>query len=48
MGLKTSVSYQTFGYWIRKNSFFILSSLLLSYMDVKFGDAVSLENPGER
>jgi hypothetical protein len=48
MGLKTIVNQQTFGYGIRKNSSLRLSSLLLFYMDVKFGDVVSLENHGER
>jgi hypothetical protein len=33
--------------WDKKKSSLILSSLMLSDMDVKFGDAISLENPGE-
>jgi hypothetical protein len=48
MGLKTIVNYWTFGYGIRKNSSLRLSLLMLFYMDVKFGDALYLENHGER
>jgi hypothetical protein len=48
MGLKTIVNQWIFGYGIRKNSSLRLSLLLLFYMDVKFGDAVSLESHGER
>jgi len=48
MGLKTIVNQWTFGFGIKKNSYFILSSLWSSYMYVNFGVAISLENPGER
>jgi hypothetical protein len=48
MGLKTIVNQQTFDFVIRKNASFTLSSLWLSYMDVKFGVVVSLENTRER
>jgi len=48
MGLKTIVNQWTFGYGIRKNSSLRFLSLLSFYMDVKFEDAVSLENIGER
>jgi hypothetical protein len=39
---------KTFVYGIRNNFSLRLLSLMLSYMDVKFGDVVRLENPGER
>jgi hypothetical protein len=42
MGLKTIVNQHTFGYGIRKNSSMRISTLLLFYMDVKFGDVISL------
>jgi hypothetical protein len=48
MGLKTIVNQWTFGFGIRKHVSFTLSSLYFSYMDVNFGDVVSLENLGER
>jgi hypothetical protein len=48
MDLKAIVIKWTFFYRIRLNSSFILSSLLLSYMAVKFGASPSLENHGER
>jgi hypothetical protein len=34
--------------WTKRNSSLILPSLMLDYMYVKFGDVLSLENPGER
>ena len=48
MGSKTIVNQQNFGFGIKKNSSFTLSSLHLPYMDVNFWVAVYLENPGER
>jgi len=45
--LKRIVNQWTFGSWKNKSSL-ILSSLLLSYIDVKFGDTKSLENHGEK
>jgi hypothetical protein len=48
MDLKTIVNQWTFGFGIRRNSSLRLSSLMLSYMVVKFGAATSLENHGER
>jgi hypothetical protein len=49
MGSKTIVNQHTFGFGIiKKNSSLIVSSLQLSYMDVKFGVEVYLENLGER
>jgi len=46
--LKIVVNWQTFGYAIRKISSLRLLSLLLSYIDVNLGDAISLMNLGER
>jgi hypothetical protein len=34
--------------WDKKKLYFILLSLMLSYMDVKFWDPISLKNLGER
>jgi hypothetical protein len=48
MGLKIIVNQLIFGYAIRKISSLRLLLLLLFCMDVKFGDAVSLKNHGER
>jgi hypothetical protein len=48
MGLNTIVNRQTFGFGITKNDSVTLLLLQLSYMDVNFGVAVSLENPEER
>jgi hypothetical protein len=47
MDLKIVVNQRTFGYGIKGNSSLRLSSLLLSYMVVKFGVVASLENRGE-
>jgi hypothetical protein len=47
MGLKIIVNYHTFGYGIRKRSSLRLLSLPLSCIVLKFGDAISLENPQE-
>jgi hypothetical protein len=45
MGLKIIVNQWIFGYGIRKIFSLRFPSLLLSYnMDMKFGDAVSLES----
>jgi hypothetical protein len=48
VGLKTNGNQPPFGYWLRKNSYLILLSLLVSYMDMEFGDAISLEEHIER
>jgi hypothetical protein len=48
MSLKTIVNLQNLGRGIRKNSSVRLSSLLLSYMDLNFRDAISLDNCGQR
>jgi hypothetical protein len=43
MGSKTIVNQHNFGFEIKNKSSFTLSSLQLSYMDVKFGVAVYQE-----
>jgi hypothetical protein len=48
MSLKTIVNLWNFGCVIRRKSSVRLSSFMLFYMDVNFGNAISLENPGER
>jgi hypothetical protein len=48
MGSKIIVNQQNFGFGMKRKSSFTLSSLQLSYMDVKFGVAVYLDNLGER
>ena len=44
INLKIIVNQHTFGFGIRINSYLRLSSLLLFYMDVKFGVATSLDD----
>jgi hypothetical protein len=44
MGFKTIVNQSNFGYGIRKKSSLRLLLIISFYMDVKFGDAVSLDN----
>jgi hypothetical protein len=48
MDLQKVVNKWTFSYEITINSYLRLSSLLLSYMIVKFEVVTSLENHGER
>ena len=48
MELKIVVNQLNFGFGIRRNSSLRLSLHMLFFMDVKFGDVVSLVNPGER
>jgi hypothetical protein len=47
-GLENNCKLADLWLWDKKKSSLRLLSLILSYMDVNFGDAVSLENPGER
>jgi hypothetical protein len=48
MGLETIVNHFIFGYDIRRKSSLRLLLHMLFYMDVKYGDAISLMNPRER
>jgi hypothetical protein len=47
-GLENNCKLADLWLWDKKKSSLRLLSLMLSYMDVKFGDAVSLKNLGER
>jgi hypothetical protein len=47
-GLENNCKSMDLWLWDKKKSSFTLLSLWLSYMDVKFGVAISLENPRER
>jgi hypothetical protein len=47
-GLENKSKLANFCLWDKENSSLRFSSLLLSYMDMNFGDAVSPENSGER
>jgi hypothetical protein len=47
-GLENNCKLADLWLWDKKRSNLRLFSLLLSCIDVNFGDVVSLENPGER